>query len=169
MIDPAGGFSRLLRVLFPRNGGIVFAINAYFDESGDLTDPQKVFCVAGYFIQSDAAEAMDSEWDRVLNEHGLPYFHMVDCAHGNGVFAGKSKDERTEIVCKLIDLIKKYTLEGFSALAKEDEFEISDKNPDVYSSCVSACEHFSKLVASMGTSLTFSSTGTRTRAAHTIT
>ena len=74
-----------------------------------------------------------------LEEHGLPYFHMVDCAHGVGVFAGKPVEERSEIVRKLIGLIKGFTLEGFSIFARAGAWESARDAPDVYSDCVSGC------------------------------
>jgi len=111
----------------------------YFDESGDFEQEPKVFCISGYFLTSHAATVMDAEWGRVLDKHGIPYFHMVDCAHGSGHFSRKSKEERTEIVMQLIDLIKAHTLEGFSTIVRGEDFQPSAQRPDVYSSCVASC------------------------------
>ena len=130
---------RLVDVLLPGGGTLMVIYEGYFDESGDFEKDPKVFCVAGYFIASEEAKAMDERWGDVLREHNLPYFHMVDCAHGVGVFTGREKSERIEVETKLIHLIKTHTLSGFSVLAKGDLFEISEKHPDVYSSCVSTC------------------------------
>ena len=107
----------------------------YFDESGNLDQPPGVFCVAGYFLSSDAAIRMDEAWGRVLDDHQIPYFHMVECAHGTGVFADKSKEERIDIETELIQLIKEHTLEGFAALASRDHFNPSDDESDVYTHC----------------------------------
>lgn len=111
----------------------------YFDESGDFEESPKIFCVAGYMIDSDKAKIMDEKWGEVLAEHKIPYFHMVDCAHGNGVFHEKTKAECIEIEKKLIALIKQYTEVGFAFLANADYFEQSEKHPDSYSACVSGC------------------------------
>lgn len=111
----------------------------YFDESGDFEENQQIFCVAGYFIDSERAKLMDEKWHEVLRAHNIPYFHMVDCAHGNEPFDKMEKEERIEIVKKFIQIIKDYTIAGQAVLAKADYFEISEKDPDVYSSCVDGC------------------------------
>ena len=90
-------------------------IEGYFDESSSDTK-SGLFCIAGYFLTSDAARSLDAEWDAVLREHGLPYFHMVDCAHGAAPFHEKSKEERSLIARKLIELIKSHTAEGFAVV-----------------------------------------------------
>jgi hypothetical protein len=111
-------------------------LEAYFDESGDLADKRGIFCISGYVLESDAAEVMDQEWERVLEHHNLPYFHMVDCAHGNEEFKGKAKAERVEIETKLIGLIKKYTIRGYSVIGNARHFpEPTEDNPDVYTHC----------------------------------
>lgn len=63
-------------------------IEGYFDESGDFDEEPKVFCISGYYLVSEAAKEMHEKWGEVLARHNIPYFHMVDCAHGNDAFAG---------------------------------------------------------------------------------
>ncbi|XUM20240.1 DUF3800 domain-containing protein [Bradyrhizobium oligotrophicum S58] len=116
----------------------------YFDESGDFDMPPNIFCLSGYFIDSEAAVEMDVQWGEVLTAHSIPYFHMVDCAHGAGVFAKMSRDERAQIARKLIDLIKKYVLEGVSVVVKKGSFELSETNPDPYTSLVETCVYMLK-------------------------
>jgi hypothetical protein len=111
----------------------------YFDESGDLEAADKIFCVAGYYVEAANAERMDAEWLKVLNEYGLPHFHMVDCAHGNEEFKRIEKEERSELVIKLIKIIKDYTSHGFAAIASGDHFVAEKDRPDVYSECVELC------------------------------
>jgi hypothetical protein len=72
---------------------VLMLTEAYFDESGSFEEGPYIFCIAGYFIDSAQAKEMDHEWAAVLSAHHIPYFHMVDCAHGSGVFAGKKKEE----------------------------------------------------------------------------
>jgi hypothetical protein len=105
------------------------AFEGYFDESGDFEEEPKIFCVAGYFIDAERAKLMDERWGAVLEEHAIPYFHMVDCAHGVEAFENKGKDERIVIETKMIGLIKEYTASGFAALTKEDVFEQSEAHP----------------------------------------
>jgi hypothetical protein len=117
-------------------------VEGYFDESGDLDTDDKIFSVSGYFLSSEAAKVMDEKWRAVLVEHEIPYFHMVDCAHEppGGVFVGKSKEERSLIVKKLIALIKGHTLEGISILARAFSYHGPLKDePNLYSQCAAAC------------------------------
>jgi hypothetical protein len=125
-------------------------LEGYFDESGDLETDPGVFCVAGYFIPAESARQMERAWMSVLREHFLPYFHMVDCAHGNGVFDGMPVDERSQIVIDLIALIKRYTVEGVVMLAKADTFAPPKNDaPDPYSYLASACADALKMFLKM--------------------
>lgn len=117
----------------------MFLVEGYFDESGDLEVSPGVFCVSGYFIKPDQAYEMDREWLAVLEKFQLGYFHMVDCAHGAEGFQHLNKNERIAVVTDLIAIIKKYTLEGFSIIAKADSYRSQLKAPDVYSDCASGC------------------------------
>ena len=122
---------------------MVFALEGYYDESGDFDDPASgIFVVSGYMITPTAARKMDSEWRKVLTRHDIPYFHMVDCAHEppSGVFKGKDKLERSRIVKKLIGLIKTYTLEGISLIARASTYQGPRQGAqDIYSQFAAAC------------------------------
>lgn len=135
-------FARLLEVLHP-SGGIMLIVEGYFDESGDLDVAPGIFCVSGYFMAPDAAKAMDAKWRAVLSEHGnLPYFRTVECVHEPpaGPFVGKSDDERSLIVRKLIQIIKDHTLEGISIVARATTYQGPKRDePNLYSQCASAC------------------------------
>ena len=117
----------------------------YFDESGGFGEDPPIFCVSGYFLMADAARQMADEWVAILAEFGVPYFHMVDCAHADkcqNIFTPMGKERRIELVTKLIGLIKKHTLSGFSVIAHGDHFKKSpheSMEPDVYSNCVDMC------------------------------
>jgi hypothetical protein len=87
-------------------GSVMAEWEGYFDESGSFEEEPGVFCVAGYLIESAQAAAMDQRWGEILAQHNIPYFHMVDCAHGAPPFADMEKAERIEVEMKLIGLIK---------------------------------------------------------------
>lgn len=125
-------------------------IEGYFDESGDLEAQPGVFCVAGYFIATDAAIAMDREWGEVLDAYNLPFFHMVDCAHGNENFANLTLAERIELVSKLIALIKKYTAEGIAFITRASSYDPPESAaPDPYSYCAAGCADSLKMFLHM--------------------
>ena len=125
-------------------------VEGYFDESGDPDVEPGIFCLAGYFISADAAKVMDEEWGRVLAEHNIPYFHMVDCAHGNGIFADMPLEERVEVVKQLIVLIKKYTEEGVGFLSKADSYDPPKNDaPNQYTYLASMCVDAIKMYLKM--------------------
>lgn len=98
-------FPRLLEILLPRGGYTVASIEAYFDESG-THDGSFVLCFAGFIIREDQARIMDAEWKEMLEESALPYFHMVDCANGTGVFKSLSTDSRIAAEKKAIAVMR---------------------------------------------------------------
>lgn len=105
---------RLLDILLPSGGYVLTLVEAYFDESGGSDANSPIFCVAGYLYEKDACISIDKEWKKVLEDHHLNYFRMVECAHGNKEFDKRTKEERIEVQTKLINLIKKYALQGYS-------------------------------------------------------
>ena len=132
-------FARLIDVLSPQ-AGVLVMFEGYFDESGSFEEEPNIFCISGYFMPTDAARQMDAEWRKVLGEHGLPFFHMVDCAHGSPPYYSKmTKEERIEIQSKLIGLIKKHTVIGFSALTYAESFTETPNTPDEYTACADMC------------------------------
>jgi hypothetical protein len=111
----------MLRVLLPSGGYAMIEAQAYFDESGSH-DGAAILCVAGYIFKKSEAIKLGHEWRRVLRWKKLPYFHMVDCAHGNGPFANLSKDERVVVQTKLIEAIKKHAIQGIAVTVNPAEY-----------------------------------------------
>jgi hypothetical protein len=103
----------------------VMMIHAFFDESGTDTG-SSVVCVAGYVFETEQVVRFNVEWQEVLDQFGLKFFHMVDCAHGTGEFAGRGKKERIEIEARCIGIIKRRALFGLVAsVAESDYMEIA--------------------------------------------
>lgn len=86
---------------------------AYFDESG--TDAKStVLCVAGYIFLEENVSPFEVEWKAMLEKYGLPFFHMVDCAHGRGAFRMLTPEQRIEAQKEAIELTKKYASKGIA-------------------------------------------------------
>jgi Protein of unknown function (DUF3800) len=115
-------FLRFLDVLLPDAGYVTVQAESYFDESGSHKG-SPVLCVAGYIIEKSAAIKLTEAWRAVLDEHDLPFFRMSDCAHGNGPFAGMTKQHRLEVEAMMIGIIKRYTYLGLAVTVNSDEFE----------------------------------------------
>jgi uncharacterized protein DUF3800 len=99
----------------------VTLIEAYFDESGSH-DGSHALCVAGYLFEKKQCEALDLGWKTVLDQFSLPYFHMVDCAHGNDPFDKLSKDERIAAEKLMIGLIRKHMAFGSAITVDENDY-----------------------------------------------
>jgi hypothetical protein len=111
----------ILRVLLPGGGCAMILGQAYFDESGSHSGSE-VLCVAGYVFRKNQAIKLGHEWRKVLRWKKLPYFHMVDCAHGNGPFANLTKDERIAVETRLIEIIKRHAIQGISVTVDPLEY-----------------------------------------------
>jgi hypothetical protein len=116
-------------------------IEAYFDESG-THHGSPLMCVAGYVIEAEQRRHFQQEWDAILAKHGIPYFHMSDCAHGAGVFARVPKSVRSEICRSLIELIKLRAELGIAVSVCESDYQMlapPDFKIDAYSFCLHYC------------------------------
>lgn len=112
----------ILRLHLPAGSGcVVIEGRAYFDESGSHGG-SPVLCVAGYVFKKSEAIKLGHEWRKVLRWKKLPYFHMVDCAHGNGPFANLTKDERIAVETRLIEIIKAHAIQGISITVDPAEY-----------------------------------------------
>lgn len=111
----------LLHVLVPGNNAVA-VIQAYFDESG-THDGSPAMCVAGYIYDGKRCADMDVKWRSVLSRYGLPYFHMVDCAHGAKPFDRLSSEERADVEKEIIGLITGHAICGQYAVACEPIYD----------------------------------------------
>ena len=114
----------VLDALLPKGGQVLVFYNAYIDESG-CDDYSSVLTVGGYIVEANAARAMEAEWEAALKRYNLPYFHMVDCAHGSEAFKGLSSAIRTQMQSRFMTIIEKYVQYGLSVV-----IPIKSNNPD---------------------------------------
>ncbi len=91
--------------------GWAVTFEVYMDESYEERKSD-VICIAGYVFKRFRAVEFSKEWVPYLRRKGLPYFHMSELAHGNGVFRGR--DDCDEIARKLITLTRKKAAYGFA-------------------------------------------------------
>lgn len=111
----------ILRVMLPGGGYTMIQAQAFFDESGSHHG-SAILCVAGYVFRKNDAIKLGHEWRKVLRWKKLPYFHMVDCAHGNGPFANLTRDERIAVETRLIEIIKRFAIQGITVTVDPMEY-----------------------------------------------
>jgi len=96
-------------------------VHAFFDESGSHKGAP-VLCVAGYAFEKRAARMLARDWNGILTRFRLPFFHMVDCAHGNEDFSTLTKKQRIEVATAVIGIVKKYAAHGFAVSVDTQAF-----------------------------------------------
>jgi hypothetical protein len=142
---PASGadsaFLRLLDVTLPQCGCAVVQVEAYFDESG-THGSAPALCVAGYLMTKAQAISLTEAWTAELAKYELPYFHMVDCAHGAEEFEKLTKDERLAVETAMIRFIKDFTTQGIAVSVSENEYKRSGLADTMLGTAYSACASF---------------------------
>jgi hypothetical protein len=88
-------------------------VHAYFDESGSHAG-SPVLCVAGYAFHKRDSRLLARNWASILKHYNLPFFHMVDCAHGNKSFSTLSRQQRVKVSTSLIGIVKRHAAHGFA-------------------------------------------------------
>ena len=111
----------ILSGILPGSGCVTIQCQAFFDESASH-EGAPVLCLAGLIFKKSEAIKLGHEWKKVLQWKGLPYFHMVDCAHGNGPFANLSKAERSEVARRMIEIIKQRAVQGLAVTVDNRDF-----------------------------------------------
>lgn len=131
-------FESIVDTVLPNGGYVMVLYHAYIDESGTHAG-SPIVAVGGYLIKKSAAKKMDREWKLALTAYDLPYFHMVDCAHGAPPFDKLSADQRIAISKRLIGLIKEHTSLGLVAITDPRRFSGRPEVTDPYCFCLTAC------------------------------
>lgn len=105
-----------------RNGeAIIVLAEVYVDESNSH-DQEETLCLAAYIFLPKKAKRFSKELTKVLRKRGLPYFHMVDCAHGNPPF-DIGKEECISVEKNVIRLTKNLTEKGIAISLDKATFE----------------------------------------------
>jgi hypothetical protein len=112
---------RLIRVLVPDDGCLLVLAESYFDETNTHKGAERL-CVGGYVFHKEAAERQAVRWAELLTKWNLRYFHMVDCAHHNGVFKHLSETECDLAAREAIQIIKDTASTGVCVTVSEAEF-----------------------------------------------
>ena len=77
----------------------------YFDET-TTEGARSVFAVAGGVFSKENVIKQSNAWRSMLERWALPYFHMTDCANGNGAYANLTATERDKAAREAIAIIR---------------------------------------------------------------
>lgn len=105
----------------PPSNWLMAVLKAYFDDSGDETNPNDTICsLGGYVGTVEAWQNCEIKWIEVLRNFGLPYLHMADFNAYEDAFAplrGKDEDRR-ELLRRLIMVIRDCKLAGIMSVIR---------------------------------------------------
>jgi hypothetical protein len=90
-------------------------LNAYLDESYDTNSD---LIVAGFVASVDQWAQFAEKWKKVLDEHGLPYFHFLEFNKQHLSF-----EQRTQILGSLIKIITECVILAVSSRISPSEYE----------------------------------------------
>ena len=109
----------------------------YADESG-CDDYSRVLAIGAYLIEKSAASVMKRKWQRVLDKYHVPYFHMVDVAHGSGIYSGMPDAKLDNMARSMIELVQKYVTWGFAFACPPHRIDDPLNGNDPYSLTVTS-------------------------------
>lgn len=93
-------------------------LSAYFDESGTDKTKSSALTVAGYISSVEMWASFQIEWQKMLDDEGLKYFHMTDLECLKDQFSasnGWDKKRQIRVIQRSHDIIKRNTLQEFES------------------------------------------------------
>lgn len=119
------------------------SVAAYLDESG-THDDSLVLVVGAVVSPVFQWERLTESWQRILDSHGLPAFHTVDCAHRRNAFRSWSRRECSGLYRRLVALVRKHVLwRSWTAVVLPEYFKIFSDEPSArrmaYTLCAMGC------------------------------
>jgi hypothetical protein len=104
----------------------MWTLEAYFDETGHGSDIKtQILGIAGCLTASELWRKIEKQWENALREENLPYFHMREYAHSQGVFKTWKGDEnrRRKIYGKLWEIISNAGIMPLGCFVQLNEFK----------------------------------------------
>ena len=95
-------------------------LEGYFDDSSDA-QRSKFYVCGGIIGNSDQWDMFEAAWSIATARLTAP-FRSADCEGGYGQFADWTKQERADLVKRLVEIIKQIGLHGCSAIVPIPEF-----------------------------------------------
>lgn len=144
--------AELARIVHPtasRHRGMAL-LRAYFDESG-IHSSSKVIMVGGMVGIPEQWAALEIDWNQLLVNVGLPYFHATECAAGSGIYTQLHSQIRKDLFVNFSRLFLKHNFSAVNGAVWRSEWEkfkagSNSKNyPEPYYLCFHYCvEQLSK-------------------------
>lgn len=102
--------------------GVAVLISAYFDESSESDSENGLLSVSGYALDMAGVDGLTPEWQKMLADYRLPYFHMNPCNANAGIFEHLSGDECDRCAREAIRIVRAHPLHGHSFVLDQTEY-----------------------------------------------
>jgi hypothetical protein len=115
-----------------------------FDESNmkDNIGDIESFTVGGLLAPIRQWNKFEKEWNRVLREAGVPFFHMTDFKNRKKAYKDWSKDKRDRVLNEFIDIIRGRTILISASISLNNYRFMNSKYPHIekaYGFCINQC------------------------------
>ena len=104
-------------------------VQGILDELG-IHEGSPVLSVAGYFARPKVWREFTRDWRRILLPKKIGVFHSSDCQALRGEFENWTREERDELVSRLLPIIPKHSLVGFAAVIVLRDFYAAVKGKE---------------------------------------
>lgn len=101
---------------------IAVVINAYFDESAEEDSQNGLLAVSGYALDDVGAQGLIGEWQTMLRDFNLPYFHMSECNVCKGIYGHLTCAECDACAREAIRIARLYPLHGYTFILNQTEY-----------------------------------------------
>jgi hypothetical protein len=99
----------LARGLHPSSSShkVVAVLQAYLDESGTHAQ-SPVVMIGGFVASADLWGLIETDWNGILANIGVPYFHASECEAGDGIYWSIPRELRDALFVGLSKVIAKH-------------------------------------------------------------
>jgi Protein of unknown function (DUF3800) len=118
---------------------------AYFDETG-THDQSEMVMIGGLVSAADDWQSLENDWQRLLSNLEIAYFHASECNAGDGIFASLPREFRYDLARNLAKIIASHVVGTVQAnifredwMAQKDGLERHFSDP--YHFCFESCMH----------------------------
>lgn len=117
-----------LRAAFPPSTPIgrrllVVLYTGYFDESG-THDGSEVVAVAGFVANTSNWEQFSEDWQAILNDCSLEYFHMSEFENMQGPYTSWTDTEGKDCLNRLLDTIHEHVIQSVAFIIPKMSFDL---------------------------------------------
>lgn len=123
MADTSTDYSLLAIFPYDAKERLMAMLVGYFDESYTHAPAPLVYTLGGYISTDKQWMKFQREWGEVLNDAGIPFFHMAKFEARKKEYEGWSNEKRIQILRRLHSIIKKRVFAGFAVTLVLSDYE----------------------------------------------